>query len=66
MKKILEFKMFCIENYKSTYKMTGKEVAELFEKYGVLNYINTFYDDLHCYGSEYIINDLKAYIKARK
>ena len=37
-KKINDFIVFCMEIYKSKKFMTGKEVYELFEKYGVLKY----------------------------
>ncbi len=46
-KKINDFIVFCMEIYKSKKSMTGKEVYELFEKYGVLNYLQEGYEVLH-------------------
>ena len=41
-KKINDFIVFCIEIFKEENKLTGKEVYELFEKYGVLKYLMAF------------------------
>ena len=37
-KKINDFVVFCMEIYKAEKNISGKEVYELFEKYGVLKY----------------------------
>ena len=42
-----KFAVFCLESYKTYRKLTGKQAAELFEKYGVFDYINDLYDVLH-------------------
>ena len=62
----LDFKAFCIEVYKASHGLTGKEVIELFTRYGVLDYIDDFYDTLHTQGEAYIISDLEQYISVRE
>ena len=60
------FKVFCLENYKSKHSMTGKEALRLFKEYGVLDYLGTFYDELHSYGHQYLVADIDEFIKIRK
>lgn len=65
MSKEMKFTVFCLENYKIHRCMTGKEVNELFKKYGVFDYLYEFYDVLHTTGHQYINNDIDIYLKAR-
>lgn len=65
MSKVLEFSIFCIESYKVHRSMTGKEVCELFDRYGVFDYIREFYDVLHTTGHQYINHDIDIYLNAR-
>ena len=66
MDKEMEFIIFCIENYKVYKSLTGKQTVELFERYGVFDYLREFYDVLHTTGHNYINNDIDIYLKARK
>lgn len=66
MSETLKFKAFCIENYKQAHKISGKQTVELFRDYGVLNYIDSFFDILHSTGQRYIIEDIDLFIKARQ
>jgi len=66
MDKILAFKVFCLENYKSTHNLTGKTALDIFREYQVFEYITSYYDILHGYGRLYIINDIDEYIANRK
>lgn len=59
------FAVFCLENYKTHRQMTGKQTAELFEKYDVYDYVYDFYDVLHTTGYQYINKDIDEYLKAR-
>ena len=58
--------IYCVEQYKSAKKMTGKQVAQLFRKYNVWDYVYSCYEALHTTGSNYIIEDIDLYIEARK
>lgn len=65
MSKETEFAIFCLESYKAYQKLTGKQTMELFEKYGVFDYIREYYDVLHTAGYQYINQDIDSYLKAR-
>lgn len=60
-----KFIVFCMESYKVHKSLTGKQVAQLFEKYGVYDYIREFYDVLHTTGEQYVNNDIDMYLQAR-
>ena len=64
-KKINDFIVFCLENYKSDNWLTCEEVYDLFEKYGVLNYLQEGYDVLHTQGKEWLMNDINEFLKIR-
>jgi hypothetical protein len=60
------FIVFCIEEYKASHNLTGKEVIALFEKFRVIDYIRAYYEALHTTGRQYIVDDLNLYIESRK
>lgn len=60
-----QFAVFCMESYKTHKSLTGREVLELFQKYGVFEYIREFYDVLHTTGYQYINQDIDLFLKAR-
>lgn len=66
MDQITKFMVFCIEEYKKSEKLSGKQVINIFNKYKVLDYITTYYEALHTTGTTYIINDINLYIEARQ
>ena len=66
MSRTLEFKTFCFEAYRAEKGLTGREAITLFRKYGVLEYIGACFDVLHTTGRAYIIEDIDAFINARK
>jgi hypothetical protein len=61
-----DFVIYCIEEYKSAEKLSGKAVIELFNRYSVLDYIRTCYGALHTTGRQYIVDDLNQFISARQ
>ena len=65
-KKINDFIIFCMELYKYKEKLTGKQVYELFEKYGVFDYLKEGYDVLHTQGSDWLMNEIDEFLKIRK
>lgn len=65
MSKETRFTVFCMESYKVHKSLTGRQVAELFEKYGVYDYIREFFDVLHTTGYQYINQDIDRYLKER-
>lgn len=64
-KKINDFIVFCIEIYRAENNMTGKEVYNLFEKYGVLKYLYDGYDVLHTQGDRWLMKDINEFLKMR-
>lgn len=58
--------IFCAEQYKLAKKLTGKQLAELFTRYRVWEYVYTCYEALSTTGVQYIIEDIDLYIEARK
>lgn len=61
-----DFLIYCTEQYKSAKNLTGAQVAELFSRYKVWNYIYSCFEALHATGENYIISDIDAYIEERK
>lgn len=64
-KKINDFILFCLELYKIKEKITGKEAYEIFDKYGVFNYLQEGYDMLHTQGDKWLMNDIDEFLKIR-
>ena len=57
-----EFLIYCMERYRYYKKLSGKEVAEIFEKSRVNEYIIKCYGALHTVGEDYLMNDIEKYI----
>ncbi len=55
-----------LETYKNAKHLTGKQVAELFIRYNVWEYVYSCYEALHTTGANYIVEDIDLYIEARK
>lgn len=60
-----KFLVYCLENYKRYRHMTGRQTMELFEAYGVCDYIYEFYDVLHTTGEQYINRDIDRFLAVR-
>jgi hypothetical protein len=65
MSETAQFKVFCLERYKSEHKLKGKEAFRLFKEYGVLDYLGSFYDVLHTFGHQYLVQDIDLFIETR-
>lgn len=57
-----DFLIYCTEQYKTAKKLKGREVAELFTKYDVWDYIYSCFEALHTTGDKYIVEDIDLYI----
>lgn len=62
----MKFVVYCIEEYKDAKGINGKNVIDLFNRYGVIEYICDYYEALHTTGRQYIVDDISRYIKARQ
>jgi len=63
---VTKFLVYCVEIYKTAYKLNGKQVTQLFSQYGIHDYIASCYGALHTTGPEYIIEDLTGLIEDRQ
>lgn len=63
---IAMFVSFCIEEYKTAKGLTGEETVDLFDKYGVTDYLCKCYYPLHTQGREWLIAEIDDYIDVRK
>lgn len=61
-----KFMIYCAEQYKSAKRLTGKQLADLFSRYRIWEYIYSCYEALHTTGTNYIIEDIDLYIEARQ
>ena len=66
MTEIVNFKAFCLERYKYAHNLKGSETLRLFEQYGVMDYISSFYDELHTFGEKHIVEDIEEFIAVRQ
>lgn len=60
------FMIFCAEQYKMARHLTGKQLAELFSRYEVWEYIYSCYEALHTTRTNYILEDIDCFIQSRK
>ena len=61
-----DFMVYCTEQYKSAKKLTGRQVAHLFNQYRVWEYLYSCFEALHTTGANYIVEDIDLYIQARQ
>ena len=66
MDNVTKFLVYCVEIYKTAYRLKGKQVVQLFNKYGIADYIVECYGALHTTGPEYIVEDLSGLIEERQ
>lgn len=63
--KIAEFMSFCVEMYAKSKHLSGGVVAAMLTRCDGFNYLRHGYDVLHTMGTEWLIEDLDDYFKAR-
>jgi hypothetical protein len=61
----MKFIVYCMEVYRNAKNISGKEVYDTFSNYGVIDFIDEFYDILHSTGNKDIIWQIDEYIKHR-
>ena len=66
MSNTMQFKVFCIEQYKNKHNMTGTETVKRFKEFCVFDYLTSFFDVLHTAGAQYIVEDIDMFIAARQ
>lgn len=60
------FISFCIEQYKNAKGLAGAEAMQVFSRYGVLEYLQEFFDVLHTQSSQWILADIDEFIDVRR
>ena len=60
------FVVFCLEAYKQRHALTGRQAADLFEQYGITDYLQDGYDVLHSLGQDALVDDLDDYLQRRQ
>ncbi|MCD7925745.1 MAG: DUF3791 domain-containing protein [Bacteroides sp.] len=63
---ILYFISFCIENYKKKIHATGNEVMNLFDKYGVNEYLYEHFEVLHTQSVQWMMEEIDEFIKKQE
>ena len=59
--KVWHFSVLKLEHH-----LSGKDTVHLFFQYGVMDYLQSFYDVLHSMGARYLVEDIDLYIEARQ
>ena len=62
MSKEADFLIYCMERYRYLKKLSGADVAKIFEKYDIYGYITKYFEALHTMGVNYIVQDIDDYI----
>ena len=65
-KDIALFVAFCIEEYAAAKGLNGEQVLDLFNKYGLTEYLSEFYEPLHTQGRQWLIAEIDEFINIRK
>ena len=65
MSAILQFKVFCLENFRSEHNLSGAEALRIFKEYEVLDFLADAYTPLHTQGESYIVGSIDEYIEVR-
>lgn len=60
------FVSFCLEQYKHIKNKRGKEVMELFDKYGISSYLFDNYDVLHTQSHQWLTEEIDRIIKEKE
>lgn len=59
-----KFLIYCMERYRFAKNMTGRQVADFFERYKVADYIIKYFESMHTTSDECIISDIDELAKA--
>ena len=58
------FLIYCMERYRYLKGLSGSDVAKIFDKYNIYEYITKYFETLHIMGENYIVQDIDDYIKS--
>lgn len=63
---ITYFISFCIEEYKMHISATGSEVMDLFDRYGVTEYLSGNFEVLHTQSRQWLLEEIDDFISRKK
>lgn len=63
---IEKFQLFCLENYKVSQNISGKQALEVFKKQDVFSFLASGYEVLHTQSIKYILDDIIEFINHNK
>ena len=62
---IIYFISFCIEQYKMRHGLTGSEAMQVFDQYGLTDYLSRNYEVLHTQSAQWLMEDMDEMIGRR-
>ena len=65
MSKETTFLIYCMERYRYDKGLSGADVAKIFDRYGIYEYVTKYFEVLHTMGDEYIVEDIDNYISSK-
>ena len=63
MLKHIDFVIYCLEEFRSAKKLTGRQVIAVFDKYRVYDFIENSYDALHTFSGDEIAWNISRYMQ---
>lgn len=60
------FISFCIEQYKNAKGLSGAEAMHELDRYGVLDYMEEYFEVLHTQSCQWLLDDIDDFIRIRK
>ena len=61
--KVEQFQLFCLENYKAQFDISGKIALDVFESKGVFNFLEMGFEVLHTQSIKYVEAEIIDFIK---
>lgn len=62
----LSFKAYCIENFAEFKNLSSSEVFRMFDSSGLLNHLDSDYEDLHGMGKEFLMDYFEKWLSDTK
>ena len=56
------YMVFCLERYRHSRGMSGREAAAYFRKYGIYDYVMKFFGAFHTMGEELVFDEIDAHV----
>jgi len=60
------FMIYCLERYRYSKQLSGKEVIALFKKYDIMKFLSEYFSTLHLFGDRQVIDEIDSYIRERQ